>query len=64
MEGYNYVNSKHDEEAASRITKAPVISSDPEIMGITQRAINDLFKEIKRAKEEDGKHVSIFVSFL
>jgi hypothetical protein len=33
-------------------------------MGITQRAVIDLFKDIKRAKEEDGKHVNIFVSFL
>ena len=28
------------------------------------RAINDMFREIRRVKEEDGKHVSVFVSFL
>jgi len=33
-------------------------------MGLTQRAVNDLFKEIKRVKEEEGKHINIFCSFL
>jgi hypothetical protein len=33
-------------------------------MGVTQRAITDLFKEVRRAKEDEGKHISIFCSFL
>lgn len=48
----------------TRITKAPVIDQDIEKMGLTQRAVNDLFKEIKRVKEQEGKHINIFCSFL
>lgn len=37
---------------------------DIEQLGITYRAVSDLFKEIKRVKEEDGKHINVFCSFL
>jgi len=63
MEGYDYIKSQQDVEG-NRTTKAPVISQDIEKMGLTQRAVNDLFKEIKRVKEEEGKHINIFCSFL
>lgn len=63
MEGYDYVTAAEN-VSGNRVTKAPIFDQDPEKMGITQRAVNDLFKDIKRAKEVDGKHVNIFVSFL
>jgi hypothetical protein len=50
MEGYDYVSAQESIEN-NRITKAPVIDQDVEKMGITQRAVTDLFKEIRRVKE-------------
>jgi hypothetical protein len=44
--------------------RAPVIDSDSENVGLTQRAITDLFKEVRKSKEQEGKHISVFVSFL
>lgn len=64
MEGYDYASNDADSESPQRITKAPVIKQDSEDVGLTQRAIFDLFKEIKKAKEQEGKHISIFCSFL
>jgi len=63
MEGYDYIKAQQDVDG-NRTTKAPVISQDIEKMGLTQRAVNDLFREIKRVKEEEGKHINIFCSFL
>ena len=50
MEGYNYIKAQEMADG-TRITKAPVIDQDIEKMGLTQRAVTDLFKEIKRVKE-------------
>lgn len=63
MEGYDYVRAAAQEES-NRVTKAPVIDNDLEKMGITQRAVNDMFKEIRRVKEDEGKHINVFCSFL
>jgi hypothetical protein len=59
MEGYDYKN-KNDGRAKS---KAPVIK-DNENIGITQRAVKELFQQIRHKKEKHGKHISVFVSFL
>jgi predicted ATPase len=53
MEGYDY-KSKNDGRAKS---KAPVIR-DNENIGITQRAVRDLFQQIKHKKEKHGKHIT------
>lgn len=59
MEGYDYKNKKD-----GRIkSKSPVIK-DNENVGITQRAVRDLFQQIKMRKEKNGTSTSIFVSFL
>ena len=50
MEGYDYISSKSQEED-TRITKEPVIKQNSDNMALTQRAINDLFKEIRKVKE-------------
>lgn len=63
MEGYDYIKAQESAEY-NRVTKAPVIDQDIEKMGITQRAVTDLFKEIRRVKEQEGKHINIFCSFL
>ena len=63
MEGYDYEKNTEDFQN-NRVTKGPVIKQDTEKMGITQRAIQDLFKEIRRVKEEEGKHINVFCSFL
>jgi hypothetical protein len=51
MEGYDYVRAAQEQDENNRITKAPVIDNDIEKMGITQRAVNDLFREIRKVKE-------------
>ena len=61
MEGYEYQQAQ---KQGDRHNQAPIIDPNSQNIGITQRAVNDLFKEIRRSKEEDGKHISIFVSFL
>lgn len=65
MEGNKYVKAQ-DHFDGSRVTKAPVLNGgqDIEQLGITYRAVSDLFKEIKRVKETDGKHINVFCSFL
>lgn len=63
MEGYDYEKNTEDLQN-NRVTKAPVIKQDLDQMGITQRAVHDLFKEIRRVKENDGKHINVFCSFL
>lgn len=59
MEGYDYKN-KNDGRAKS---KAPIIKDNDDI-GITQRAVRDLFQQIKHKKEKHGKHISVYISFL
>ena len=59
MEGYDY-KSKNDNRAKS---KAPVIKNNENI-GITQRAVKELFQQVKHKKEKHGKHISVYVSFL
>ncbi len=63
MEGYDYEKNSEDINN-NRITKGPVINQDQDKMGITQRAVTDLFKEIRRVKESEGKHINVFCSFL
>lgn len=59
MEGYDYKN-KNDSRQKS---KAPVIK-DNENIGITQRAVKELFQQVQHKKDKHGKHISVFVSFL
>ena len=59
MEGYDYKN-KNDGRAKS---KAPIIRETDNI-GITQRAIRDLFQQIQMRKEKNGAHITVYVSFL
>lgn len=59
MEGYDY-KSKNDGRSKS---KAPVIKDNDNI-GITQRAVRELFQQVKHKKEKHGKHISVYVSFL
>mmetsp|Transcript_19424 Transcript_19424/g.18532 ORF Transcript_19424/g.18532 Transcript_19424/m.18532 type:complete len:119 (+) Transcript_19424:154-510(+) len=63
MEGYDYT-ATHYNDGSQRMNQGPVINQDSGNVGVTQRAVFDLFREIKRSKEEDGKHISVFVSFL
>lgn len=59
MEGYDYKNKQE----GKRKTKVPVIK-DNEDIGITLRAVKELFKQVRHKKEKHGKHISVYVSFL
>jgi hypothetical protein len=59
MEGYSYEAAG----GARKNARKPIIADD-ENVGITQRSIKELFEQIKNAKENEGKHISVFCSFL
>ena len=61
MEGYDYVQVQ---TADGHKLSRPVIDNDVDKLGVTQRAVMDLFREVRRVKEEEGKHVNVFCSFL
>eukprot|EP00347_Sterkiella_histriomuscorum_P017844 403347757 len=65
MEGNKYIKAQEQADG-NRVTKGPVINKDPDVeqLGITYRSVSDLFREIKRVKEADGKHINVFCSFL
>ena len=53
-----------NEQMQSFIANGAGQTRDESKLGLTQRAIIDLFRQIKRAKESHGKHVNVFCSFL
>lgn len=59
MEGYDY---KDKNDSRSKL-KAPVIKDNDNI-GITQRAVRELFQQIQHKKNKHGKHISVYVSYL
>ena len=67
MEGYQYANASTgeiDEVNGARMKQKPVIDPKSADIGIAQRSFNQLVQKVNGVKETEGKHISIFCSFL